>query len=238
MSRDLPERPNLDHLKKQAKALLRKLREDNATATLADAQHTLAREYGFASWPKLKTHLEALPQGAGDSGGHDGKGPAAGEEAPRPPLFPRFTPVSRRALFFSRYEASQAGRLRIRPEHVLLGVIRGAGGATRSLLAGAGITLDDARAAVVDPNEPREVIVEPVEIPFQIETKQLFTAVADEADRLGHEPITTAHVVLGLLHEPGPAAAYLSGKGITDVAARDAAVRAAEDEPSDNGLAL
>lgn len=237
MSRDLPDRPNLDHLKKQAKALLRKLREHDAAATLADAQHALAREYGFASWPKLKTHLQALPQAAGDSGGHDGGRPATSEEAPRP-LFPRFTPVSRRALFFSRYEASQAGRLRIRPEHVLLGVIRGASGATRSLFADAGITLDDARAAVLDPDEPREVVVEPVEIPFQMETKQLFTAVAAEADRLGHEPITSAHVVLGLLHEPGPAATYLSSKGITDNTARDAAVKAAEDEPSDNGSDL
>jgi len=237
MSRDLPDRPNLDHLKKQAKALLRKLRERDPSTTLADAQHALAREYGFASWPKLKTHLEALPQGAGGTSGHDGGVPAAAEEAPRPPLFPRFTPMSRRALFFSRYEASQAGRLRIRPEHVLLGVIRGASGATRALFADAGITLDDARAAVLDPDEPREVVIEPVEIPFQIETKQLFTAVAGEADRLGHEPITTAHVVLALLHEPGLAGAYLSGKGITDIAARDAAVKATEDEPSDNDIA-
>ena len=61
MSRDLPDHPNLDHLKKQAKALLRTLREHDANASLTDAQHALAREYGFASWPKLKAHVEALP---------------------------------------------------------------------------------------------------------------------------------------------------------------------------------
>ena len=54
MSRDLPSNPNLEHLKKQAKALLEKLRQRNADATLVDAQHALAREYGFTSWPKLK----------------------------------------------------------------------------------------------------------------------------------------------------------------------------------------
>jgi hypothetical protein len=27
---------------------------------LADAQHLLAREYGFPSWPRLKTHVESL----------------------------------------------------------------------------------------------------------------------------------------------------------------------------------
>jgi len=56
MSRQLPEKPNLGYLKKQAKALLRSMRQGK----LADAQHTLAKEYGFASWAKLKSHVEAL----------------------------------------------------------------------------------------------------------------------------------------------------------------------------------
>lgn len=56
----LPDRPNLEHLKKQAKALHRRLQEQDPTCTLADAQHALAREYGVASWPKLKAHVESL----------------------------------------------------------------------------------------------------------------------------------------------------------------------------------
>jgi hypothetical protein len=59
MSRDLPLHPNLDHLKKQAKELLRELQQQNPGAILTDAQHHLAREYGFASWPKLRAHVEA-----------------------------------------------------------------------------------------------------------------------------------------------------------------------------------
>ena len=58
MSRQLPARPNLEHLKKQAKDLLPALQRRDPAAQLADAQHALAREYGFASWPKLKTHVE------------------------------------------------------------------------------------------------------------------------------------------------------------------------------------
>lgn len=58
MSRQLPARPNLEHLKKQAKDLLAELQGQNPSAQLADAQYSLAREYGFASWPKLKAHLE------------------------------------------------------------------------------------------------------------------------------------------------------------------------------------
>ncbi|WP_147395289.1 tetratricopeptide repeat protein [Azospirillum cavernae] len=55
--RALPERPNLDHLKKEAKRQLKELRLVNPTATLATAQFATARDYGFASWSKLKAHV-------------------------------------------------------------------------------------------------------------------------------------------------------------------------------------
>ena len=58
MSRDLPPRPNLDHLRKQAKERLQTLQEQDAGARLADAQRAIARDYGFASWPRLKAHVE------------------------------------------------------------------------------------------------------------------------------------------------------------------------------------
>ena len=74
-SRRLPEKPNLDHLRKQAKDLLADYRDskpdavaevtryernapDAAEFALNDAQRILARSYGFASWPKLKTFVD------------------------------------------------------------------------------------------------------------------------------------------------------------------------------------
>ena len=60
MSRNLPTYPNLDHLKKQAKNLLHALQQRNPGLKLADAQHAIAREYGFARWPNLKAHVESL----------------------------------------------------------------------------------------------------------------------------------------------------------------------------------
>src|SRR6185312_360847 len=56
MSRELPKKPNLEYLKKQAKEVLRGM----PGSKLADAQHRLANEYGFATWAKLKSHVEAL----------------------------------------------------------------------------------------------------------------------------------------------------------------------------------
>jgi ankyrin repeat protein len=74
----LPENPRLEHLKGQAKALLERARARDEQALgwlreyhpdpppaeaelrLADAQLTVARAYGFPSWPKLRAHLDVV----------------------------------------------------------------------------------------------------------------------------------------------------------------------------------
>jgi hypothetical protein len=58
MYRPLPERPSLEYLKKEAKELLRTLQQQRANAKLADAQHALAHQYGFTTWPRLRRHVE------------------------------------------------------------------------------------------------------------------------------------------------------------------------------------
>jgi len=56
--RSLPDRPNLRHLRDQAKDLLKA----GAAESLTDAQLQIARLYGFASWPKLKAHVESFDE--------------------------------------------------------------------------------------------------------------------------------------------------------------------------------
>jgi ankyrin repeat protein len=56
----LPDKPNLDWLRKQAKRRLDDLQRVNPAAQLADAQFDLAREYGFSSWRALKAHIDSL----------------------------------------------------------------------------------------------------------------------------------------------------------------------------------
>ena len=51
----LPDRPNLRHLRDQAKRLVRA-----GVATLSEAQFQIARQYGFSSWPQLKQHVDSL----------------------------------------------------------------------------------------------------------------------------------------------------------------------------------
>src|SRR5215831_16020438 len=66
----LPAHPDLDQLRRQAKELLRaaeagdtaataRIRAVSDELTLAAAQLALAREYGFASWPRLKDEVDA-----------------------------------------------------------------------------------------------------------------------------------------------------------------------------------
>jgi ankyrin repeat protein len=72
MSLELPQKPNLEYLKNQAKDLLRRARTGDAEALtrfhspnqlqLADALHAVANDYGFATWPKLKEYVESLAQ--------------------------------------------------------------------------------------------------------------------------------------------------------------------------------
>jgi ankyrin repeat protein len=73
MPQELPAHPSLEHLKKQAKVLLQEFEEKKPAAIerfdslpgkirpkLSDAQHLIAREYGFESWTKLKERVESL----------------------------------------------------------------------------------------------------------------------------------------------------------------------------------
>jgi hypothetical protein len=83
-ARELPDRPNLDQYKKQAKDLLKSIRADDGDAldrlyrvhprwnrvppagidrtavTLADAQLVIAREHGIDSWPKFAERIDAV----------------------------------------------------------------------------------------------------------------------------------------------------------------------------------
>ena len=104
MKRQLPPRPNLEQLKKQAKTILKgheagdphtlkRIQEQHprwrnasgaaiqrAHFTLSEAQRILANEYGFATWSKLRNHI--LLHG-GPFPRRDGKGLARGSRPRR-----------------------------------------------------------------------------------------------------------------------------------------------------------
>ena len=89
--RPLPRRPNLEFERKQAKQLLVAIHAGDAEAMrrvrarlkksaetrpdafqLSDVQFTIAREYGFTSWPRLVEYFESLDRQARSGGRHPG----------------------------------------------------------------------------------------------------------------------------------------------------------------------
>ena len=79
-SRELPSRPDLDHLKREARSLqqaarsgdpdarqrLRQALGSDTALKLTDAQRAIAREYGFPTWARLRSHVQAS-RGADDA---------------------------------------------------------------------------------------------------------------------------------------------------------------------------
>jgi pyrroloquinoline quinone (PQQ) biosynthesis protein C len=92
-SRQLPARPNLEHLRGQTKTLLTQLRDGDVQAAitlakhlpeaaglspeeirshgfhLADAQAAIARKTGFVTWPGLAHHVDCLRRLEGSNSG-------------------------------------------------------------------------------------------------------------------------------------------------------------------------
>ncbi len=89
MTPSLPERPDLRHLRNQAKEILKSHQAGDAAVcqtlrglprlaemgdadilaaevSLQEAQHALAKDYGFATWKELKAHVEAEGAAASD----------------------------------------------------------------------------------------------------------------------------------------------------------------------------
>jgi ATP-dependent Clp protease ATP-binding subunit ClpC len=134
-------------------------------------------------------------------------------------MFERYTESARRALFFSRYEASELGRRSIETEHLLLGLLRAGKGVTSRLFTDAKVSYEPVRETF---EAGGEKIPTSVEIPFSDETKRILDHTAEEADRLRHSYIGTEHLLLGLLHEDQSiAGGILSSYGMRLEAVRD-----------------
>src|SRR5215831_10602231 len=58
--KSLPDAPNLEWLRKEAKRRLTELRRTKPEAQLAEAQFEVAKQYGYSSWRALKAHVDSL----------------------------------------------------------------------------------------------------------------------------------------------------------------------------------
>jgi hypothetical protein len=139
MSRQLPDRPNLEQLKKQAKLLLHGAQARDASAlqrfmilpafasappaagdvALHDAQSVIAREHGFPSWNMLREEVEARTlsfDAAVDEFLRCATGGASGRARRLLALHPRIRSASLYTALVLADAAAVEARLRDRPE--------------------------------------------------------------------------------------------------------------------------
>jgi len=142
MSPQLPDRPNLEQLKKQAKSLLHAAQENDAAAlqrfaalpafttmpaaevrshglALHDAQSVIAREYGFPSWNALREEVEARTlsfEAAVDDFVRCATGGASGRAARLLALHPRIASATLQTALVLGDAAGVDARLREHPE--------------------------------------------------------------------------------------------------------------------------
>jgi len=144
-------------------------------------------------------------------------------------MFERYTEKARRIIFFGRYEASRFGSPYIETEHLLLGLLREDKAlANRFLRSHAAV--ESIRKQIERHTAPGEKVSTSVDLPLSHECKRVLAYGAEEAERLNHEYIGTAHLLLGLLREEKCfAAQLLREQGLTLASVRE---QVQQSEPS------
>ena len=138
-------------------------------------------------------------------------------------MFERFTDRARRVVVLAQDEARALNHNYIGTEHLLLGLIHEGEGVAAKALESMDVTLDKARAQVV------EIIGEGQSapsghIPFTPRAKKVLELSLREALQLSHNYIGTEHILLGLLREGEGVAVQALGNLYVDLAALRQAV--------------
>ena len=233
MSRSLPRRPSAEHLRKEARRLQRACRSGRVSAirllrahlprlagqsrdgggwhagiTVQEAQFTLARDYGFESWPKMVALVD--------------------EKAAE--LL--FADSIRKILEVARTEAARRGDREVGSGHLLLAL---AGEEMRPvagpLLEGLGATPDEVRrraescvsAGGSQASEgPLEFRPSRLQSLFGPTARKVVQSATAEARRSGAGVVQCEHFLLGLLQDPDAGAArVLESMGLRYEAAKE-----------------
>src|ERR1051325_11237420 len=115
-------------------------------------------------------------------------------------MFERYTEKARRTIFFGRYEASQFGSPYIETEHLLLGLLREDKSLAQRFFH-SHADVESIRKQIEAHTVAAEKVSTSVDLPLSHECRRVLAYGAEEAQRLRHEHIDTAHLLLGLLRE-------------------------------------
>jgi len=123
---------------------------------------------------------------------------------------------ARLVFHFAREEGERLGHPVVGPEHLLLGVLRAGGEATR-VLGAFGVTLGGARQQVVERADYGEG--SPSEATLTPSTRRIFELASAEAHKLGSLRVRTEHLLLALMQEQEGATYDILQEFIQDVEA-------------------
>lgn len=115
-------------------------------------------------------------------------------------MFERYTEQARRAIFFSRYEASQSGSHYIQSEHLLLGLLRADPSLADTFLHSSG-AVEAIRKGIEEQTGIREKVSTSVDMLLSNESKRILAYAAEQAESLAHNFLGTGHLLLGILRE-------------------------------------
>ena len=125
-------------------------------------------------------------------------------------MFERFTDKSRRAVVLAQEEARDLNHDYIGTEHLLAGLRRENLGVAARALESAGITMDAVRAEI-EKLVGRGQVAPSGHIPFTPRAKKCLELSLREALNLGHNHISTGHLLLGLISKDDCAAVQVLG---------------------------
>ena len=128
-------------------------------------------------------------------------------------MFDKFNQNARRALFFSRYEASARNETLIETHHLLLGVLRENDDTTRELLTWVGVNplhFHERWPQLTDR------ISSSAELPLSENAKKALAYTAHEAEQANATEVAPIHILLGILRTPdSPGEKALAQAGVT-----------------------
>lgn len=122
-------------------------------------------------------------------------------------MFERFTDKARRVIVFAQEEARDLSHTYIGTEHILLGLIRESDGVAEKALTENGVEIKVLRENIIKAVGENATGTKADVLPFTPRAKKALELSLKEALQLGHNYISTEHLLLGLLRE-GEGVAY------------------------------
>lgn len=125
-------------------------------------------------------------------------------------MFERFTDRARRVVVvLAEEEARMRSHDWIGTEHLLLGLLQDGNGVAIKALRSLGISLEAARQQVDGIIGPGQQAPRPGRLPFTPRSKKVLELSSEEARLLGHNYVSTGHILLSLIRESDGVAAQV-----------------------------